>query len=153
MKKDASRQRFTVRPSRIKNILFFLLFLVLTAAAVTSASFIAIAVPHDDMGGKLFCAVGFSVSAVAALFLTAAALDSIRNVFSLPTLYADSEEIYVCKYGKAKLSEISGMEVDGDGAILKISFSNGDKTTLRKRLSNVPLETVKYAIELRMARE
>lgn len=137
----------TVRPSKLKNLLFALLFAVLAVAFVVVFYFNLEWIP-ETVGEKILNCFVFAVSLVGFLFMFSGMIDSIRNIFALPTFKIDEENIFICKYGTAPLSELESTELKKNGKILVFNFKDGSSAVLKSRLSEIPLKTVEYKIYL-----
>lgn len=141
-------KQLTVSPPKLKNLIFALIFAVL--GAITSVVlYITVNNIPADIHGRIINCIFFAVFLATTVFLFSGMLDSIRNMFALPTFKLNDNEIFICKYGKANLSDLEKTELKKNGKILVFSFKDGSSAVLRCRLSEIPLETVVYAISLR----
>ena len=136
-----------VRPPKLKNLLLALLFAVL-AIAFLWLVFFAFGWAPEALTEKILNCVLFAVSVVGFILMLSGMLDSIRNIFALPTFKIDEENIFICKYGKAPLSELESTELKKNGRSLVFKFKDGSSAVLRSRLSEIPLKTVEYSIFL-----
>ena len=136
-----------VKPPKLKNLLFALLFAVL-AVAFAFGIYIAFRWIPQTIIEKISNCLLFAISLVGTLFMTAGMLDSIRNIFALPTFKIDKENVFICKYGTSPLSELENTELKKNGRILIFKFKDGSSAVLRCRLSDIPLKTVEYKIYL-----
>ena len=105
-----------VRPPKLKNLLFALLFAVL-AIAFLWLVFFAFGWAPEALTEKILNCVLFAVSVVGFILMLSGMLDSIRNIFALPTFKIDEENIFICKYGKAPLSELESTELKKNGRV------------------------------------
>ena len=141
------KNELIIRPHKLKNLLFALLFAVL-AIAFALMVYIAFRYSPETVAEKISNCLLFAVSLAGFIFMILGALDSIRNIFALPTFKVDSENIFICKYGNALLSELESTELKKNGKILVFNFKNGSSAVLRCRLSEIPLKTIEYKIYL-----
>ncbi len=147
-KTSLDEKLLTVRPPKLKNLLFALLFAALLAVGVTAVVFAVNGEPATILEKVLNCVL-FAVSVAFSIFMFGGMVDSIRNIFAAPTFKVSKEEIFICKYGKAPLSELKNTELKKNGNILVFNFNDGSSAVLRSRISDIPLDTVVYAISLR----
>lgn len=147
-KTSLDEKLLTVRPPKLKNLLFALIFAALLAAAIAVLMAVTAATPVTVAEKVLNCAL-FAVFIAFSIFMFTGMLDSVRNIFAMPTFKVSQEEIFICKYGKAPLSELKSTELKKNGKILVFNFNDGSSAVLRSRISDIPLETVVYAISLR----
>ena len=147
-KTSLDEKLLTVRPPKLKNLLFALIFAVLFTASIVLIIATVNGDPITVTEKVLNCAL-FAVSLAFSIFMFAGMADSIRNIFAVPTFKVSEEEIFICKYGKAPLSELESTELKKNGKILVFNFKDGSSAVLRSRISDIPLETVVYAISLR----
>lgn len=142
-----NKHELTVRPPKLKNLLFAILFAVL---AIVSAFIVCIVFKWtpETIAEKILNCMLFAVSLAGFLFMFSGMLDSIRNIFALPTFKINSENIFICKYGTVPLSELESTELKKNGKILVFNFKDGSSAVLRCRLSEIPLKTVEYKIYL-----
>ena len=141
------KYKLEVKPPKLKNLLFALLFAVL-AAAFLWVAFFAFEQTPEAFGEKILNCLLFAVSVVGFVLMASGMIDSIRNIFALPTFKIDEENIFICKYGTAPLSELESAELKKNGKILVFNFKDGSSAVLRSRLSDIPLKTVEYSIFL-----
>ncbi len=147
-KTSSDEKLLTVRPPKLKNLLYALVFAVLTAAGIW-ATVLAVGQEPVTVADKVLNCLFFAVSLAFSVFMFSGMADSIRNIFALPTFKVSEEEIFICKYGKASLSELESTELKKNGKVLVFNFKNGTSAVLKSRLSDIPLETAVYAISLR----
>lgn len=138
----------TVRPHKLNNLVYSLIFAVLGTAASIALSITVKAVPVTS-GEKILNCILFAVFFASAVFLFSGMIDSIRNIFALPTFKLNTEEIFICKFGTRPLSVLVGTELKKKGKVLIFNFNDGSSAVLKYRLSEIPLETIVYAISLR----
>ena len=137
----------TVRPPKLKNLLFALLFAVLAVAFVVVFYFNLEWIP-ETVGEKILNCFVFAVSLIGFILMFSGMIDSIRNIFAFPTFKIDEDIIFICKYGTAPLKELENTELKKNGRILVFNFKDGSSAVLRCRLSEIPLKTVEYKIYL-----
>lgn len=147
-KTSLDEKLLTVRPPKLKNLLYTLVFAVLLAAGIAAIIITAKAEPVTVAEKVLNCVI-FAVSVAFSIFMLGGMADSIRNIFAAPTFKVSEEEIFICKYGKAPLSELKNTELKKNGNLLIFNFNDGSSAVLKSRISDIPLETVVYAISLR----
>ena len=147
-KTSLDEKLLTVRPPKLKNLLFALIFAALMVLGIV-AVIAAIGYTPVSLTEKILNCLIFAVSLAFSIFMFSGMADSIRNIFAAPTFKVSEEEIFICKYGKAPLSELKNTELKKNGKILVFNFNDGSSAVLRCRISDIPLETVVYAISLR----
>lgn len=143
-----NENNLTVKPHKLKSLIRAVLFALITAAACVSVSLILGWVP-ESIFEKVLNAVFFTLCMIIIAFAGSASLDGIRNIFALPTFKVDDENIFVCKHGITPLSELEKTELKKKGKLLVFTFKDGSTAVLKSRLSDIPLESVNYAISLR----
>ena len=149
MEKTSLDQKvLTVRPPKLKNLLYALVFAVLTAAGIW-ATVLAVGQEPVTVADKVLNCLFFAVSLAFSVFMFSGMADSIRNIFALPTFKVSEEEIFIFKHGTTPLSELESTELKKNGKLLVFNVKNGSSAILPARLSDIPLETVVYAISLR----
>ena len=141
------KYNLTVRPPKAKNLLFALIFAVLTTAFLW-VIFFAFEWAPEILTEKILNCLLFAVSVAGFIFMLSGMLDSIRNIFALPTFKIDEENIFICKYGTVPLSELESAELKKNGKLLVFNFKDGSSAVLRSRLSDIPLKTVEYSVFL-----
>lgn len=147
-KTSLDSKQLTVKPPKLKNIIFALIFAILGIIISVILSITVNDMPATTTGKILNCVL-FAVFIALSIFMFSGMLDSIRNIFALPTFRLNENEIFICKYGTVPLSELKNTELKKNGKILVFNFKDGSSAVLRCRLSEIPLETIVYAISLR----
>ncbi|MBQ6809717.1 MAG: hypothetical protein IJP09_03305 [Clostridia bacterium] len=143
-----NKKLLTVRPPKLKNLIYTVVFAIICGLSVALLCFAAGEEPTTISEKVLNCA-RFILATAGTVFSFGGALDSFRNIFAKPTFSVSEDEIFICKYGKTALSNLESTELKKKGNILVFKFKDGSSAVLRSRISEVPLETVVYAISLR----
>lgn len=139
----------TVKRPKIRNLIRQLVFAALTAACVLGIAALYIQQPKTDFY-KILCVVLFSFFSIALAFTLTAFLNAVRNLFSGPTVILTNKKINVFYYGDILLSDITGITVDKNEKTMCVTLVSGKEITIKKMWVNIPLETLKYAISIRV---
>lgn len=147
-KTTSSAEQIIVRPPVLKNLIYSIIFALIGTVFAILLSITASA-ETTTVGEKTVNCILFAVFLIVSVLAFSGMLDSIRNIFALPTFKLNNEEIFICKYGAAPLSKLKGTELVKKGTVLIFTFEDGSSAILRSRMSGIPLETIVYAISLR----
>lgn len=139
----------TVKRPKIRNLIRQLVFAALTAACVLGIAALYIQQPKTDFY-KILCVVLFSFFSIALAFTRTAFLNAVRNLFSGPTVILTNKKINVFYYGDILLSDITGITVDKNEKTMCVTLVSGKEITIKKMWVDIPLETLKYAISIRV---
>lgn len=139
----------TVKRPKIRNLIRQLVFAALTAACVLGIAALYIQQPKTDFY-KILCVVLFSFFSIALAFTLTAFLNAVRNLFSGPTVILTNKKINVFYYGDILLSDITGVTVDKNEKTMCVTLVSGKEITIKKMWVDIPLETLKYAISIRV---
>ncbi len=139
----------TVKRPKIRNLIRQLVFAALTAACVLGIAALYIQQPKTDFY-KILCVVLFSFFSIALAFTLTAFLNAVRNLFSGPTVILTNKKINVFYYGDILLSDITGITVDKNEKTMCVTLVSGKEITIKKMWVDIPLETLKYAISIRV---
>ena len=139
----------TVKRPKIRNLIRQLVFAALTAACVLGIAALYIQQPKTDFY-KILCVVLFSFFSIALAFTLTAFFNAVRNLFSGPTVILTNKKINVFYYGDILLSDITGITVDKNEKTMCVTLVSGKEITIKKMWVNIPLETLKYAISIRV---
>lgn len=139
----------TVKRPKIRNLIRQLVFAALTAACVLGIAALYIQQPKTDFY-KILCVVLFSFFSIALAFTLTAFLNAVRNLFSGPTVILTNKKINVFYYGDILLSDITGITVNKNEKTMCVTLVSGKEITIKKMWVNIPLETLKYAISIRV---
>ena len=139
----------TVKRPKIRNLIRQLVFASLTAACVLGIAALYIQQPKTDFY-KILCVVLFSFFSIALAFTLTAFLNAVRNLFSGPTVILTNKKINVFYYGDILLSDITGVTVDKNEKTMCVTLVSGKEITIKKMWVDIPLETLKYAISIRV---
>lgn len=137
-----------IKPPKLRNSMYACFFVFLGIPFLFVLKFITESNPTSLAEKSVNCIL-FSLTLIFTVFIFAAMFDCIRNIFAFPTFRIDMENLFVCKYGSTKLSELQYTELKKNGRLLIFYFKDGSSAILKARLSNIPLETVVYAISIR----
>lgn len=96
------------------------------------------------------CVVLFSFFSIALAFTLTAFLNAVRNLFSGPTVILTNKKINVFYYDDILLSDITGITVDKNEKTMCVTLVSGKEITIKKMWVDIPLETLKYAISIRV---
>ena len=139
----------TVKRPKIRNLIRQLVFAALTSACVLGIAALYIQQPKTDFY-KILCVVLFSFFSIALAFILTAFLNAVRNLFSGPTVILTNKKINVFYYGDILLSDITGITVDKNEKTMCVTLVSGKEITIKKMWVDIPLETLKYAISIRV---
>ena len=139
----------TVKRPKIRNLIRQLVFAALTAVCVLGIAALYIQQPKTDFY-KILCVVLFSFFSIALAFTLTAFLNAVRNLFSGPTVILTNKKINVFYYGDILLSDITGITVDKNEKTMCVTLVSGKEITIKKMWVDIPLETLKYAISIRV---
>lgn len=139
----------TVKRPKIRNLIRQLVFAALTAACVLGIAALYIQQPKTDFY-KILCVVLFSFFSIALAFTLTAFLNAVRNLFSGPTVILTNKKINVFYYGDILLTDITGITVDKNEKTMCVTLVSGKEITIKKMWVDIPLETLKYAISIRV---
>ena len=139
----------TVKRPKIRNLIRQLVFAALTAACVLGIAALYIQQPKTDFY-KILCVVLFSFFSIALAFTLTAFLNAVRNLFSGPTVILTNKKINVFYYGDILLSDITGVTVDKNEKTMCVTLVSGKEIKIKKMWVDIPLETLKYAISIRV---
>lgn len=139
----------TVKRPKIRNLIRQLVFAALTAVCVLGIAALYIQQPKTDFY-KILCVVLFSFFSIALAFTLTAFFNAVRNLFSGPTVILTNKKINVFYYGDILLSDITGITVDKNEKTMCVTLVSGKEITIKKMWVNIPLETLKYAISIRV---
>lgn len=139
----------TVKRPKIRNLIRQLVFAALTAVCVLGIAALYIQQPKTDFY-KILCVVLFSFFSIALAFTLTAFFNAVRNLFSGPTVVLTNKKINVFYYGDILLSDITGITVDKNEKTMCVTLVSGKEITIKKMWVNIPLETLKYAISIRV---
>ncbi len=139
----------TVKRPKIRNLIRQLVFAALTSACVLGIAALYIQQPKTDFY-KILCVVLFSFFSIALAFTLTAFLNAVRNLFSGPTVILTNKKINVFYYGDILLSDITGITVDKNEKTMCVTLVSGKEITIKKMWVDIPLETLKYAISIRV---
>ncbi len=139
----------TVKRPKIRNLIRQLVFAALTAACVLGIAALYIQQPKTDFY-KILCVVLFSFFSIALAFTLTAFFNAVRNLFSGPTVVLTNKKINVFYYGDILLSDITGITVDKNEKTMCVTLVSGKEITIKKMWVDIPLETLKYAISIRV---
>lgn len=139
----------TVKRPKIRNLIRQLVFAALTAVCVLGIAALYIQQPKTDFY-KILCVVLFSFFSIALAFTLTAFFNAVRNLFSGPTVILTNKKINVFYYGDILLSDITGITVDKNEKTMCVTLVSGKEITIKKMWVDIPLETLKYAISIRV---
>lgn len=139
----------TVKRPKIRNLIRQLVFAALTSACVLGIAALYIQQPKTDFY-KILCVVLFSFFSIALAFTLTAFFNAVRNLFSGPTVILTNKKINVFYYGDILLSDITGITVDKNEKTMCVTLVSGKEITIKKMWVDIPLETLKYAISIRV---
>ena len=111
-----------------------------------------------DFKQKLFQCVLFCIFVLWEVFNLAFFADGLRSLLAAPTVAISNEELKVFGYPAVKLSAIEKTETVNLAKDPKKNFPaiavtvNGEKDPIiiKQGLTGIPLDTVKYAIDIRL---
>jgi hypothetical protein len=148
---------FKARRPIIKNLIRLVLSLGVAIALIPPFISLYQADPLD-FKQKLFQCVLFCIFVVWEVFNLAFFTDGLRSLLAAPTVAINNEELKVFGYPSVKLSAIEKTEIINLAKNPKKNFpaiavsikGENDPIIIKKGLTGIPLDTVKYAIDIRL---
>lgn len=137
-------------PNKIHCLLDTLIFAAAEAAGVLLYYFLKIDSPATNLEKGLQTAYVCGLI-VLTLFMGTGVIFSLRSLYPRAILTVTDEKVLLEKKKEILLSDIESVSSNG-GKKLVIKAKNGDVISIRKTDVNVPLETLEYAINLRIGK-
>lgn len=144
MKKDII---LTARPPIIKNLAFAVIYAFFCFFVFFIYNLVKIEEPQNIMQ-KVLESVLFTIFMLVLFACFLAFVNCIRNIICLPTVRLTDDTIFVVGNPEISLKSIEKMELKRNKMIIK--SNDGLELKIKSKIVNIPLETFKYAVNLRL---
>ena len=137
---------------KLKNLFNGVFFAFVGCLNIIAVILIITAAPPIHFWDKLFNVAGFCSMLIMALFMGFSVFNAIRNVFSPPTVVLDNYKLKIYAEKNILLKDIANTVLlkEKNHVSLKIVQKNGEETDIRQDLISIPLNTLEYAIHIRL---
>ena len=148
---------FTARRPVIKSLVKVLLSVV-CGIALPMLFFAVYDADPQGVVAKMLQSVYFSVFTVGALFAVSFFADGIRDLVSPPTVSVRGDTLKIFGFPPVALSDVERVEMvniskrEGKSipAVAVYVKNNEEPRLIKRDFTGIPLDTVKYAIEIRL---
>ncbi len=120
------------------------------AAAVIRLMIFVAGINPGNLTGRILNSVCFVLLWICALLASAFALSAVRDLFCSPSVILDGTSLRVYGFEPLSVSDIADMETDSKCRNLFVTAGDGTVINIKQRNINIPVETLKYAIQLRI---
>jgi len=137
------------RPKR-KNVVWLSVF-VISCVILSVLLIIIVSLSPEDFFMKILNSIGFILIMYALLFSVFFAINSLRNILAKATVILDDNNIKIYQNEILPLKKIKNLEIEKKKKkkFLKL-ITTDDEIKINEKIINIPVETLKYAIEIRM---
>jgi len=104
-----------------------------------------------SFNAKLFQVILFCIFVIGGVFSVSFFLDALRCLLSPPTVFISAEKVKIFGYPERELSDLEKTEIT-EGKLYVYLKNEKDPMIIKRNFTGIPLDTVKYAIDVRMSK-
>jgi len=134
---------------KIKNAVWAVCYAAIVAVCVVIL-IIDITSEPETVSEKIINCTVFSLFLCVGVLMLGATANCIRNIFSEPVITLDNDEITVCRKGTFKVCDVQGIEIPPKKNKITFTMKNGESFSVKQSSLAIPVDTVAYAVNIRL---